>query len=161
MRNSSQVEGATPETKTKNQNEKSKYENNDQSPRLPYLSNKKRYLCINSSRRHIARRFRPVSYTTRSQCCRLQRVAQTTTNTIEKNSKMKTETMKTLIRKELREMEISNGEILDHKTQIRLCRSIAGDNCTKINSFHLALNSMTTGNHVIQGSDLILTDSYL
>jgi hypothetical protein len=74
---------------------------------------------------------------------------------------MKTETMKTLIRKELREMGISNGEILDHKTQIRLCRSIAGDNSTKINSFHLALNSMTTGNHVIQGSDLILADSYL
>ncbi len=88
-------------------------------------------------------------------------MAQTTTNTIEKNSKMKTETMKTLIRKELREMGISNGEILDHKTQIRLCRSTAGDNSTKINSFHLALNSMTTGNHVIQGSDLILTDSYL
>jgi hypothetical protein len=53
-------------------------------------------------------------------------------------------------------MEIQNGETLDHKTQIILRRACAGDSIKKTESFHRALNSITTGNHLVQGAPLTL-----
>ena len=69
---------------------------------------------------------------------------------------MKTTNMQTIIRKELRDMEIQNGETLDHKTQIILRRACAGDSIKKTESFHRALNSITKGNHLVQGAPLTL-----
>ena len=69
--------------------------------------------------------------------------------------------MKTLIRKNLREMGIRNGETLDHKTQNILCRACAGESIKKIEAFHAALNSMTTGNHSVNGAPLTLCDKYI
>lgn len=69
--------------------------------------------------------------------------------------------MKTIIRKELRKTGISNGETLDHKTQIMLCQSCAGESIKKIEEFWIALKSMTIGNHIVNGEQLTLSDKYI
>ena len=74
---------------------------------------------------------------------------------------MKTSSMKTLIRKELREMGFCNGETLDHKAQMILCRACAGETSEKVETFHGALNGMTTGNHSVSGAPLTIVDRYL
>lgn len=74
---------------------------------------------------------------------------------------MKNTTMKTLIRKALRELGFRNGETLDMRAQITLSRSCAGDTPEKVSDFHRAFREMTTGNHIVSGSPLTLTDRYL
>jgi len=69
--------------------------------------------------------------------------------------------MKTLIRKKLREMGFSNGETLDHKSQITLYRACAGETSEKVETFHRAFNEITTGNHSVSGAPLTLADRYL
>jgi len=65
--------------------------------------------------------------------------------------------MKTAIKKEILEMGYVNGETLDHKAQSILCKACAGDLPIKVERFHHALREITTGNHTVNGSPLILT----
>jgi hypothetical protein len=74
---------------------------------------------------------------------------------------MKTSSMKTLIRKELREMGFINGETIDHKSQMTLCRACAGETSEKVETFHRALNEITNGNHSVSGAPLTIADRYL
>jgi len=65
--------------------------------------------------------------------------------------------MQTAIKKEISEMGYVNGDTLDHKAQARLCRACAGDSPVKVEQFHSAFREITTGNHIVNGSPLILT----
>ena len=69
--------------------------------------------------------------------------------------------MKTAIRKELRERNIHNGDILDHRAQVSLSRACAGDSPEKVSAFWAALHALTSGDYVKQGAPLTIADKLL
>jgi hypothetical protein len=58
-------------------------------------------------------------------------------------------------------MEFSNGETIEHKSQMILCRACAGETSEKVETFHRAFNEITTGNYSVSGAPLTLADRYL
>ena len=64
--------------------------------------------------------------------------------------------MKTAIKKQISEMGYINGETIDHKAQSILCNACAGDSPIKVERFHRLLREMTTGNHTVNGTPLIM-----